>query len=211
MKQIISKIKEFYNKGENKFYFSLLGPLIMGTVHLIAAIMHFDWTVVNYCIFSYLLALFKLWQWAIEKFNFIPKNIMAGIISMVIIIAPMIASFIMTIMFKDAPHYIFDWLVYAYATYGTIKMVLAIKSLVKKEKSNREYVNSYFGLIGALYTIQMMEFRLIMFASNGEVTHSMFLMQLFTQGAIFIVSIIIIILFIRKYIRDRHESAQMNG
>jgi len=124
---------------------------------------------------------------------------------MITIIAPMIASFIMTIMYKDAPHYIFEWLIYAYATYGTIKMVFAIKSLVKKEKSNREYVNSYFGLIGALYTIQMMEFKLIIFASNGEVDYSMYLMQLFTQGAIFIFSIVVIILFVKKYISDKHK------
>ena len=205
MKKIISKIIEFYNKGDNRFYFSLLGPLTIGTIHLIATIMHFDWIIVNYCIFSYLMAVFKVWQWAIEKYNIKPNNLMAGIISMITIIAPMIASFIMTIMFKDTPHYIFEWLIYAYATYGTIKMVLAIKSLVKKEKSNREHVNAFLGLISALYTIQMMEFKLIMFASNGEVDYSMFLMQLFSQGAIFIFSIVVIILFVKKYISDRHK------
>lgn len=205
MKKIISKIIEFYNKGDNRFYFSLLGPLTMGTIHLAATIMHFDWIVVNYCIFSYLMALFKVWQWAIEKYNIWPNNLMAGVISMITIIAPMMASFIMTIMFKDAPYYIFEWFIYAYATYGTIKMVLAIKSLVKKEKSNREYVNAFLGLISALYTIQMMEFKLIMFASNDEVDYSMFVMQYFTQGAIFIFSIVVIILFVKKYISDKHK------
>lgn len=205
MKKIISKIIEFYNKCDNRFYFSLLGPLTMGTIHLAATIIHFDWIVVNYCIFSYLMALFKVWQWAIEKYNIKPNNLMAGVISMITIIAPMMASFIMTIMFKDAPHYIFEWFIYAYATYGTIKMVLAIKSLVKKEKSNREYVNAFLGLISALYTIQMMEFKLIMFASNDEVNFSMFIMQYFTQGAIFIFSIVVIILFVKKYISDKHK------
>ena len=178
MRKIIKKISDFYNFRDNKFYFSLLGPLAMGTIHLVSTILYFDWIVVNYCIFSYLIALLKVWQWAIEKYGIKPNNYVAGIISMIIVIAPMMASFILTIMFKDAPHYIFEWLVYAYATYGTVKMVYAIKSLTKKEKTNREYVNSYFGLIGALYTIQMMEFKLIMFASNGEVDYSMHLMQL---------------------------------
>ena len=205
MRKIIKKITDFYNSGDIKFYFSLLGPLTMGTIHLVSTILHFDWIVVNYCIFSYLMALFKVWQWTIEKYNTKPNNLMAGVISMITIIAPMTASFIMTIMFKDAPHYIFEWLIYAYSTYGTIKMVFAIKSLAKKEKSDREYVNSYFGLIGALYTIQMMEFKLIMFASNGEVDYSMYLMQLFTQGAIFIFSIVVIILFVKKYISDKHK------
>ena len=68
----------------------------------------------------------------IEKYNTKPNNLIAGVITMITIIAPIIASFIMTIMFKDSSHYIFEWLIYAYATYGTIKMVLTIKYLVKK-------------------------------------------------------------------------------
>lgn len=205
MKKIISKIIEFYNKGDNKFYFSLLGPLTMGTINLVATIMHFDRIVVNYCIFYYLMAFSKVWQWTIEKYNTKPNNLIAGAISMITIIAPMTVSFIMSIMYKEAPHYIFEWLIYAYALYGTIKMILAIKILIKKEKSNREYVNAFLGLISALYTIQMMEFKLIMFASNVKADYSMYILQLFTQGAIFIFSIVVIILFVKKYNSDKHE------
>ena len=205
MKEIINKLKKFYNYGDNKLYFSLFGPLLMGTIHLVVIIISYDWIILNYCIFYYLITIFKIWQWAIEKYNIKPNNYIAGIISILIILTPMMASFIMTILYKNATHYIFDWLIYAYALYGTVKMVFAIRSLAKKEKNDKETVLAFISMISALYTIQMMEFKLIMFASNGEVDYSMFLMQLFSQGAIFIFSIVVIILFVKKYISDRHK------
>lgn len=205
MKDIINKIKIFCHKDNVSFYCSIIGPFLMGTIHLISVIIHFDIIVVNYCIFSYLMLLFKVWQWAIEKYNIKPNNYIAGIISILIVIAPMMASFILTIMYRDAPYYLFEWLVYLYAVYGTIKIILAIRKLLKKDKTDYEYIISMFGLISALYTIQMMQFRLIMFASNGEVGNSMYLMQLFTQGAIFIFSIVVIILFIIKIHNNKRK------
>lgn len=203
MKKIINKLIAIYRYGDVAFYISLLGPLIMGTIHLIFVILRFDWIVLNYCIFSYLMMLFKVWQWAIEKYHIKPNHYVAGIISILIVLAPMMASFILTIMYKDAPHYLFEWLVYAYALYGTIKMVFAVKGLIKKNKTDRQYVLSYLSLIGALYTIQMMEFRLIMFTSNGVVDESMNMMQLFTQGFIFVFSLFIAGLFIYKNLKYR--------
>ena len=205
MKKIISEIIEFYNKGDNKFYFSLLGPLTMGTIHLAATIMRFDWIVVNYCIFSYLMALFKAWQWAIEKYHIKPNHYLAGAISTIIVLTPMMAAFVLTIFYKDEPHYLIDWLIYAYALYGTLKMVFAIKSLVKKDKTQRQYVLSYLGFLAALYTIQMMEFSLIKTFSDKSQDNSMYLMQLFSQGAIFIFSIVVILLFFKKYISVNHK------
>ena len=124
-----------------------------------------------------------------------------GIIAFLVVLAPMMAAFVLTILFRDAPIYIFSWLVYAYALFGTIKMVLSIRKLSRKDKTKREYTLSLLGLLSALYTIQMMEFRLIMFASNGQVDESMYLMQLFTQGAIFIYSIVAMILLLIKQIK----------
>lgn len=205
MKKLIKKITDFYHSGDIAFYVSLIGPLTMGTIHLIVSIVHFNWIVVNYCIFSYLMLLFRVWQWAIEKYHLKPNNYIAGIISMFIVLAPMMAAFILTILYKDAPHYIFDWLIYAYATYGTIKMVFAIKNLCKKEKTNRQYVLAFLGLISALYTIQMMEFNLIM-AFSDSADHSMYLMQLFTQGAIFLFSLFVIGVFIYKLVSTSKAS-----
>ena len=200
MKLFINKIKDFYNKGNNPLYFSLVGPLFMGIIHLISLLIQFDWIVTNYCIFSFLMAIFIFIEWLIEKRNS-GSHYVVGIIAFLVVLAPMMAAFVLTILFRDAPIYIFNWFVYAYALFGTIKMVLSIRKLSRKDKTKREYTLSLLGLLSALYTIQMMEFRLIMFASNGQVDESMYLMQLFTQGAIFIYSIVAMILLLIKQIK----------
>ena len=210
MKTTINKIKEYYYKHNMSLYISLLGSFIMGTIHLIFVIFHFDWIVVNYCIFSYLMFFSKLWQWAIEKYHIKISHFMAGIISMTIILFPMMASFILTIMYRDTPHYIFNWLIYAYALYGTIKIIFAIKNITKKDRNDKQYVLSSLALIGSLYTIQMMEFSLITTFSDNEVDNSMYLMQLFTQGAIFLFSIFIIGLFIYKLITNKKAKIRIN-
>lgn len=154
------------------------------------------------------MALFKLWQWAIDKYRMPPNPYVAAIISMAIVLAPMMAAFVLTIKYKDAPHFFFDWIIYAYALYGTLKMVLAIKGLLKKKKTDRQFVLSYLGLIGALYTMQMMEFNLIMtFGSDSN--DAMYMMQLSTQGAIFLFSLIVIGLFVHRiFSRNKNQSAE---
>ncbi len=199
MKKIINKIKDFYNKGDIAFYISLLGPFVMGSFHLIFTIIEFDWILVNYCIFFYLMLLVKVWQWAIEKYLLKINNYIAGIISLGLVLAPMMASFVLTILYRESPYYFIDWFIYAYALYGTLKMIFAVKNLIKKNKTDKQYVLSFFGLIGALYTMQMMEFNLIMsFDDNRD--NSMYMMLLFTQGAIFLFSIFVIGLFIYKVV-----------
>jgi hypothetical protein len=204
VKKLAKSIIDFYHKGDVAFYFSLLGPLVMGTIHLVFVIIHFDWILINYCIFSYLMALLKVWQWAIEKYHLKPNPYVAAIISMLAILAPMMASFVLTILYRDAPHYIFDWFVYAYALYGTVKMVFAIKELTKKNKTDRQYVLSFFGMTGALFTIQMMEFNLIMAFSDGQ-DNAMYLMQLYSQGAIFLFALFVVGLFVYKAIMAKRS------
>ena len=211
MKKTINKVRDFYSIDDVAFYLSLLGPFIMGTIHLVFVIIKFDWILLNYCIFSYLMGLFKLWQWYIEKYHKKPHPYVAAIISMLIILAPMMASIVLTIRYKETPHYFVDWLIYAYALYGTIKMVFAIKELSKKNKNERQTVLSYLGIISALYTIQMMEFALIKtFSENGE-DFAMYLMQLFSQGAIFLFSIFVIGLFIYKMISLHKDNMSNDG
>lgn len=190
---------DFYHTGDTALFVSLFASFIMGTFHLVFIILKFDWILLNYCLFFYLMCLARVWQWAIKKFQMKMSHYLAGIISICFILFPMMAAFMMTIMYRDAPHYLIDWFIYAYAAYGTIKMVFAIKNIVKKDKDDQRYVLSYVGLIGALYTIQMMEFNLIMTFDNG-VDNSMYLMQLFTQGSIFLFSLFVIALFIYKII-----------
>ena len=198
---MINKIKDIYHYGDNKFYLSLFGPLAMGTIHIVAIIIKFDWIIFNYCIFYYLMAIFKVWQWAIGKYNIKPNHYIAGIISVFIILAPMMASFIMTILYREAPHYFFDWFIYAYALYGTIKMIFAIKNMVKKEKSEKEDTLAFINMISALYTIQMLEFALVTTFSDEKTDSAMYLMQLFTQGFIFLFSIFIIVILSIKTIK----------
>lgn len=200
MKKIINRIRDFYSKGDIAFYISLLGPLIMGTIHLVFVIIKFDWVLLNYCIFSYIMLLFKVWQWAIEKYHIKLNHYLAGAISMVLVLAPMMSAFVLTILYKESPHYFIDWLIYGYALYGTLKMIFSIKSLTNKNKTDRQFVLSFLGLIGAFYTIQMMEFSLIKTFSESENDGSMYLIQLFTQGAIFLFSLFVIGLFIYKAI-----------
>ena len=200
MKKIINRIRDFYNRGDAAFYLSLLGPFIMGTIHLVFVLIRFDWILVNYCIFSYLMFLSKVWQWAIEKYHIKPSHYLAAVISLSIVFAPMMAAIVLTILYKDSPHYFIDWFIYAYALYGTLKLIFAIKNLVKKDKTDRQYVLSFLGLIGALYTIQMMEFSLIKTFSESGNDGAMYLIQLLTQGAIFLFSLFVIGLFIYKVI-----------
>ena len=200
MKKIINRIRDFCNRRDIVFYLSLLGPFVMGTIHLVFVLIRFDWILVNYCIFSYLMFLSKVWQWAIEKYHIKPSHYLAAVISLSIVFAPMMAAIVLTILYKDSPHYFIDWFIYAYALYGTLKMIFAIKNLVKKDKTDRQYVLSFLGLIGALYTIQMMEFSLIKTFSESGNDGAMYLIQLLTQGAIFLFSLFVIGLFIYKAI-----------
>lgn len=204
MKQAFRKIRDFCHRDGVALGLSLLGPLAMGTIHLVFVLIRFDWILLNYSIFSYLMALFKVWQWGIEKRDMKPGPYLSGVISMGVVLAPMMAAFVLTILFRDAPHYFLDWLIYAYAFYGTVKIVFAILHLRKKNKTPRQDVLSWLGLIGAFYTMQMVEFSLIMtFGSSGD--HGMYLMQLFTQGAIFLFSLFVIGLFAYKAVISRRK------
>lgn len=200
MKKMVRKILDFYHTGDTALYVSLFASFIMGTFHLIFIILKFDWILFNYCLFFYLMCLAKVWQCVIKKYQMKMSHYLAGIISLCFILFPMMAAFVLTILYKDAPHYLIDWFIYAYALYGTLKIFFAIKSLVKKDKTDRQFVLSFLGLIGALYTIQMMEFSLIKAFSESGNDGSMYLMQLFTQGNIFLFSLFVIGLFIYKAI-----------
>ena len=104
------KLKEIYNKYDLKFYMSLLGPFGMVIIHLISIIFYFDWIIFNYLIFSLLMLLFKSWIELNEKYNMKINPLIIGSISLLLILGPMMTSFIMTIMYKDTIKYIFFWI-----------------------------------------------------------------------------------------------------
>lgn len=209
---MIKRLIDLYHSHDVDFYCSLLGPLLMGTIHLVSVLIHFDWITLNYCVFSYLIMLFKVFQWSIERFNLKINPYVAALIMLIVIIAPMMASFVLTIKFADNPTYIFDWIIYVYAAYGTIKMILSIRSRIKsKGETTRTYILSWIGLISALYTIMMMEFKLIMFAEEGSVSNEMNMMMLFTQGAIFIFTLFVVGLFVYKLVNDKKNKIDNNS
>ncbi|MBO5528007.1 MAG: hypothetical protein J6A47_01635 [Bacilli bacterium] len=201
---MVSKLKEYCLRHDIAIYISLLGSLIMGTIPLVSVLLKFDWASLNYCIFSYLMAVSVAWQWAIEKFHVKPHPYVAAIISMALIIAPMMASFVLTILSKDAPVSSTNWLIYIYALYGMTKMVLAIRDIVRKRKSPKQYALSFLGLSSALYTMQMMEISLIAAFGDSQ-DNAMYMLQLFTQGAIFLISLFMVEMLVYKTLAKKRD------
>ena len=112
--------------------------------------------------------------------------------------------FVLTILSKDAPVSSANWLIYIYALYGTVKMALAIRGIVRKQKSPRQYALSFLGLSSALYTMQMMEISLI--AAFGDSQDSaMYMMKLFTQGAIFLISLFMVGVLVYKTLAKKRD------
>ena len=66
--------------------------------------------------------------------------------------------------------------------------------------NRKEYVLCIFGIISASYTIQMMEFALIKTFSVRQ-NETMFILQLMTQGAIFILAIVLMICLFYKSLK----------
>ncbi|MBR4377583.1 MAG: hypothetical protein IKP50_01660, partial [Bacilli bacterium] len=69
MKKLVRKILDFYHTRDTTLFVSLFASFIMGTFHLVFIILKFDWILLNYCLFFYLMCLARVWQWAIKKFQ----------------------------------------------------------------------------------------------------------------------------------------------
>lgn len=164
---------------------SVAGPLIMGTAHLAATVSRFSWLTFNYCLFSYVLVAVRLILTAVSERRGERRTYLAGALSLFALSIPMTVAMVKTILEKGAPVYLFFWFIYAYAAFGTVKLVLAIRERYRAHRSGgalRE-VTSQISLVAAFYTLQMMEFALIA-TFDTDVSYSMLLMQYFTHGAI---------------------------
>lgn len=204
--KIIDKIKKLYYKKHIDFYVSISGHLAMGTVHLIETILDFSWLTFNYCLFFYILVFIKVLMTHLDKTTKKSTLYLAGALSLCVLLIPMTVAMVKTIMEKDAPVYFFYWIIYAYATYGTVKFVSAVRARHKARKNGDIWrdVLSWISLVTATYTLQMMEFALIA-TFDTEKSDSMVLMQYFTHGAILIFTIIVIIHLHMKYIKSRNN------
>ena len=193
------RIKTFFQKEIVVFILNILASFFMGSLHLVATIINFSWLTFNYCLFCYVLvAIFAI----LSRLNQGERGnhlYLIGAICLTVLIVPMTVAMVKTILEREAPAYLFDWLIYGYATYGTIKFICAIRALHKSRKGKKDYeiVTSWISLIDAAFTIQMMEFALI--ATFEPERSSMLLMQFITHGAVIIFTIFVIVHFIIKF------------
>ena len=67
-------------------------------------------------------------------------------------------------------------------------------------------------MLSALYTLQMMEFQLIMFASKGTMGNEMYYLLLFTQGFIFLFAIFVsVYLALKQFFRRREKKEEADS
>ena len=200
----IDRIQKYYRDKHIDFYASIAGPLIMGTVHLVATIKQFSWLTFNYCLFFYIYMAIKIFMSHLDKTGEKNNLFLGGAISLVILIIPMTVAMIKTILEKDAPVYVFYWMIYLYATYGTVKFIMAIRARHRARKSGNVLasVMSWISLVAAAYTIQMMEFALIATFDTGG-SRSMLIMQFLTHGAILIFTVFVIIYMFVRFVKSK--------
>lgn len=196
----VERMKTIYREKNISFYASIAGPLAMGTVHLVSTLKQFSWLTFNYCLFSYLLMLIKVFLAYLDRGDNKRNLHLAGALSLCVLAVPMTVAMVKTIMEKDAPAYFFYWMIYLYATYGTVKFILAVRSRHKARKGGDicRSVLSWISLVTAAYTIQMMEFALIG-TFDKERSGAMITMQFFTHGAIIIFTVFVIVFLLVKF------------
>lgn len=203
----VESIKAIYREKNISFYASIAGPLIMGTVHLISTLKQFSWLTFNYCLFSYLLVFIKVLLSFLDRGDNKKRLYLAGALSLCVLAVPMTVAMVKTIMEKDAPVYFFYWMIYLYATYGTIKFILAVRSRHTARKNGNvcQGVLSWISLVTAAYTIQMMEFALIA-TFDKDRSNAMTMMQFFTHGAVIIFTLFVIVYLLVKFIKLKEKS-----
>lgn len=194
-------IRNIWKKYNIGLYGAIFGSLIMGTFHLVLLIIDFSWLTFNYMLFCYMIMFIRVLIWYIAKKNTKYLYLISAI-SVLFLLIPLCVSLVKTITDRDVPVYIFEWIIYGYATYGTYKMVSAIVRLVKSKKcsNDEKTILSWISLISALFTMFMMQFALSKTFGTVEDNDAMYVLLLVTQGAILLFSTFVIGLFIKKFI-----------
>lgn len=207
--KVIDRLKSLYQNEVVAFILAIIGSFVMGTIHLVAAISEFSWLTINYCLFCYALVAIIAVLTRLNQSEEKHRLYIVGAVCLMILMIPMTVAMVKTILERETPVYFFDWLIYVYATYGTVKFVLAIRSLHLARKKATVYpiVTSWISVIDAAFTIQMMEFALIS-TFETERSSAMILMQYFTHGAIIIFSIFVIIHFFIQFKRSTEQTAK---
>ncbi len=198
------KIKFIWNKYDLTSYFSIIASLGVVCLHFIKILVKFDKIIFSYCIFALLVFIFKITQMFIEKKKIRLNPYTTASLFIFILLLPMTACFTWTILMKE---YVFDYFAYVYGAYGITKLIVSMRTRLKlKNKYGRKDIISLLNLIVAFYTIMMMEYRLIMFSTNGLMTKSSRAILLTTQGAILIFAVCVMVLFKRKAKKWIHQN-----
>lgn len=204
MKRTINRLSQFARDKNLALLATLGGSLAMATLHFVGVALKFDWTTLNYGIFCLGMfgskaALFFVAQSRKRRLAYLSSALCVTALTV-----PMIASILLTVLFRQAPVYPFEWIVYAYAFYGTVKTVLAVRGLVRTRKRPQTlaFILAMFNLVGAAYTVKMLEWRLINFA-GGSGSESMMTLQMFTQGAVFALTVAVAAILFVKYVQTK--------
>lgn len=207
MKKTAKKIKNIYDEKNISLYTSLIGSVVMGTVHLVTLRAHFSALTLSCCLFFYLLALIRLGAVCLDRGKNKRILYLAGATSLCVLIIPMTEAIVRTIAERHAPKYIFSWMIYVYAVYGTLKFVFAVRSRHAARKSGDvcRGVLSWVSLVAAAYTLQMMEFALIE-TFDADHSDAMVYMQYFTHGAIIAFTVFVIVYLILRYKRSENDA-----
>ncbi len=196
----IKNIWENYNLG---FYCSILGSFAMGTIHLIVTVNNFTYLTLNYMMFCYLLVLIRIFIWLLRNKEKSKLMYLVTAISLILLLIPLGVSLTKTFTDRDKPIYIFDWLVYGYALFAFLKLGFAIKNLIKRKSTGMES-NSWVSIVGASFTIFMLEFTLIKTFTNDAT--SMFPTIIATQIAIIVLTFFIIFFQFFKYFKYKKNN-----
>ena len=113
---------------------------------------------------------------------------------------------VMTILNKNAPNYLYEYFIYAYALYAFIKISVSIKNLIKYKKENDvQRILTWFSLVAALFTLFMLEFSMIRTFAKTDAS-SLYILEMFFQGIIIAIVIALIIYFIRENIKNNRTN-----
>ena len=203
---MIKKIKEFYYKHELNFYLSILGFFLMGTAHVVLTILEFTWLSLNYALFCFLMLISRIIIWSLTKKNKISNIYAISAILLFLIIIPLAVTMVMTILKKNAPNYLYEYFIYAYALYAFIKISVSIKNLIKyKNENDEQRILAWFSLVASLFTLFMLEFSMIRIFTKTDAS-SLYILEMFFQGIIIAIVITLIIYFIRENVKKNRAN-----
>lgn len=173
----------------------------MGTAHLVLTIIQFSWLALNYTLFCYIMFFARITIKMMSKKQKDKYLFLIGAMYLFFAIIPLTITMVETLLNNVTPVYLFEFFIYAYATYAFIKLTIAIKNMIKYKNGSEEVkILSWLSIIAALFTVFMLEYSMIRtFSMNPNPI--LYTVELIFQGLIILFTISILIYFIFKFFR----------